>query len=162
MKLKAQILFLFLPFLFINCKNENTKTNTVKPVSKEQEILKEEKQETKIADEDFETFLKEFSQDSIFQMSRVKFPLKVNEIDFESESGTKENIVSKSEYKKMNFTYPEDAATRELDAYTQKNVLKNNLMIVEIRGVDNGIYTDIVFEKINGKWFLKTYTDQST
>ncbi|MBE8723618.1 DUF4348 domain-containing protein [Flavobacterium hungaricum] len=158
MKLKAQILFLFLSFLFINCKNESVKTTTSKQENKKQEIVNEEKQETKIANEDFETFLKEFSRDSIFQVSRVKFPLKTTETNFES---TEEKIISKSEYKKMDFTYPEDAATRQLDAYTQKNVLKNNLMIVEIRGVDNGIYTDIIFEKINGRWFLKTLNDLS-
>ena len=157
--------FLFLiSFLFINCKNEISKND-----NKKVEKSKIENQASKITDENFEDFLKDFSRDSIFQISRVKFPLKVKEIDLESmteidenKSGLKERTILKSEYTKLDFTYPKDALTKELDRYSQKNILKNNLMTVEIRGIDNGIYSDFYFEKINGKWFLKSWKEQST
>lgn len=166
---KPAISLLLLSFLFANCKNESIKPDNKKLEKPKVENIKIEKPASKIADENFEDFLKDFSRDSLFQISRIKFPLKVKEIDLESmeeikvnKSGFKERTISKSEYTKLDFTYPKDALTRELDRYSQKNILKNNLMTVEIRGIDNGIYSDFYFEKINGKWFLKSWKEQST
>lgn len=166
---KPIIFLLLISFLFVNCKNEISKTDHAKVEESKIESAKTEKSSSKITDENFEAFLKDFSRDSLFQISRVKFPLKVKEIDLESmeeinenKSGFKERTILKSEYTKLDFTYPNDALTRELDRYSQKNILKNNLMTVEIRGIDNGIYSDFYFEKINGKWFLKSWKEQST
>ncbi|MFH6997230.1 DUF4348 domain-containing protein [Flavobacterium sp. FlaQc-57] len=166
---KPAISLLLLSFLFVNCKNESIKPDNKRLEKPKVENIKIKKPASKIADENFEDFLKDFSRDSLFQISRVKFPLKVKEIDLESmeeikenKSGFKERTISKSEYTKLDFTYPKDALTRELDRYSQKNILKNNLMNVEIRGIDNGIYSDFYFEKINGKWFLKSWKEQST
>lgn len=166
---KSSIFLLLISFLFINCKNESIKPNSKNTAKPKTESIKTEKSASKIIDENFEAFLKDFSRDSIFQISRVKFPLKVKEIDLESmeeikenKSGFKERTISKSEYTKLDFTYPKDALTRELDRYSQKNILKNNLMTVEIRGIDNGLYSDFYFEKIDGKWFLKSWSEQST
>ena len=121
-------------------------------------------QETKIpsnVDEDFSLFLKTFSRDSIFQVSRVKFPLLTNEW-VDPETGMIEKLISKSRYTKLDFTYPEDAMTRELDRYTQKINVSGNKCVVKIRGFDNGIHTDFFFEKLNGKWILISWDDQST
>lgn len=169
MSQKPKIFLFLISFLFINCKNEISKNDNKKVEKPKIENIKTENQTSKITDENFEAFLNNFSRDSLFQISRVKFPLKVKEIDLESmeeinenKSGFKERTISKSEYTKLDFTYPNDALTRELDRYSQKNILKNNLMTVEIRGIDNGIYSDFYFEKINGKWFLKSWEEQST
>jgi hypothetical protein len=112
-------------------------------------------------DEYFSIFLKTFSRDSIFQVSRVKFPLYTKSW-VDPENGTIEKLISKSEYTKLDFTYPEDAMTRELDRYTQKINISGNKCVVEIRGFDNGIYSDFFFEKLNGKWNLISWHDQST
>ncbi|WP_316632922.1 DUF4348 domain-containing protein [uncultured Flavobacterium sp.] len=164
MNLKSVTLFLLTSFLFFNCKDDTTKPEITKIGSK-----KNEKQTPKVIDENFEVFLDKFNRDSVFQISRVKFPLKVKEIDLETmaeldknRSDFKEITILKSKYTKLDFTYPKDALTREFDRYTQKIKTKNNITIVEIRGVDNGIYSDFYFEKINGKWFLKTWKEQST
>jgi hypothetical protein len=61
----------------------------------------------------------------------------------------------------LDFEYPKDALTREFDRYTQNIKTKGNKAVVEIRGVDNGIYSDFYFEKINGKWHLKSWNDSS-
>ncbi|MDR7210043.1 DUF4348 domain-containing protein [Flavobacterium piscis] len=145
------ILVFLIAFLFTNCKNETIK--------KADTIF--EKQSPKVMDENFVTFLNNFSRDSIFQISRIKFPLKIKEIDNENMIQLIEKTIPKSEYSKLDFTYSKDALTRELDRYSQKIVFKNNIAVVEIRGVDNGIYSDFSFEKIDGKWFLKTWKDQS-
>ena len=164
MNQKAIGLLFLISFLFFNCKNENAKLEILK-----QESQKAEKQIPTITDENFETFLAKFNRDSVFQISRVKFPLKVKEIDLESmveldenKSEFKERTILKSDYTKLDFTYPKDALTRELDRYTQKIKIKKNITVVEIRGVDNGIYSDFYFEKIDGKWFLQTWKEQST
>lgn len=169
MNQKPKIFLFLISFLFINCKNEISKNDNKKVEKPKIENIKTEKSASKITDENFEDFLKDFSRDSIFQISRIKFPLKVKEIDLESmteidknKSEFKERTILKSEYTKLDFTYPKDALTRELDRYSQKNILKNNIMTVEIRGIDNGIYSDFNFEKINGKWFLKSWKEQST
>lgn len=166
---KPIIFLLLISFLFINCKNEISKNDNKKVEKPKIENIKTEKSAPKITDENFEAFLKDFSRDSIFQINRVKFPLKVKEIDLESmeeinenKSGFKERTILKSQYTKLDFTYQKDALTRELDRYSQKNILKNNIMTVEIRGIDNGLYSDFYFEKIDGKWFLKSWKEQST
>lgn len=164
MNQKSIGLLFLISFLFFNCKNE-----IVKPEVLQQESKNTEKQIPKVNEENFETFLAKFNRDSVFQISRVKFPLKVKEIDLESmaeldenKSGFKERTILKSDYTKLDFTYPKDALTRELDRYTQKIKIKKNITVVEIRGVDNGIYSDFYFEKIDGKWFLETWKEQST
>lgn len=169
MNQKPKIFLFLISFLFINCKNEISKNDNKKVEKPKIENIKTENQTSKITDENFEAFLNNFSRDSLFQISRVKFPLKVKEIDLESmeeinenKSGFKERTILKSQYTKLDFTYPKDALTRELDRYSQKNILKNNIMTVEIRGIDNGLYSDFYFEKINGKWFLKSWKEQST
>lgn len=158
---KPIILLSLLSILFLNCKNEKTESGNKELEKSKVENARIEKHTLKIADENFEDFLKEFSRDSVFQITRVKFPLKVKGLDYDNME-EQEKMISKSDYRKLDFTYPKNALTRELDRYSQKNVLKNNIMVVEIRGTDNGIYSDFVFEKIAGKWFLKSWLDQST
>ena len=155
---KIFIINILICLIFLtNCNQENKKQNQDKH---KETIL----QETKIpsnVDEDFSLFLKTFSRDSIFQVSRVKFPLVIKEWG-DPETGMIEKTISKSEYTKLDFTYPEDAMTRKLDRYTQKINISENKCVVEIRGFDNGIYTDFFFEKLNGKWNLISWDEQST
>lgn len=121
-------------------------------------------QETHIpanVDDDFSVFLSTFSRDSVFQLSRVQFPLMTREW-IDPETGMVKKFIGKSDYITLDFTYPEDAMTKEYDRYTQKINIKGNKCVVEIRGVDNGIYTDFFFEKLNGKWNLVSWNEQST
>lgn len=112
------------------------------------------------SDENFSDFLKKFNRDTVFQMSRIVFPLKITTLndDFEPIQET----IDEKEYVTMDFTYPKEVQTRELDQYTQKIKVAKDTAVIEIRGIDNGILTDIIFEKKNGKWHLKTWYDQST
>ena len=166
---KQTILILLISFLFINCKNEKIKATKEQAEKLKVENIKIKKTTSKIVDENFEVFLEKFSHDSVFQISRVNFPLKVKEIDLETmaeldktKSEFKDLTILKSDYTTLDFTYPKDALTRELDRYTQKIKTNKNITVVEIRGADNGIYSDFYFEKIDGKWFLQTWKEQST
>ncbi|QYS89040.1 DUF4348 domain-containing protein [Flavobacterium davisii] len=115
---------------------------------------------SKSIDDDFKSFLDAFSKDSVFQVSRVTFPLVLEEW-IDPETGTGKKLIDKKAYETIDFRYPKDALTREFDRYTQTVKFKDNKAVVEIRGVDNGIYADYIFEKINGKWLLISCNNQS-
>ncbi len=155
---KTRIFLLFiLASIFIECKPEIRK-------AEDKNQTENKVSEFKIpnnVDDNFNVFLSYFSKDSIFQVSRVNFPLKVIEIDDNNMMETIERTVEKEEYTKLDFEYPKDALTREFDRYTQKIKAKGNNVTIEIRGVDNGIYSDVYFEKVKGKWFLKSWKDTS-
>lgn len=112
-------------------------------------------QNTKTVPEDFNTFFSKFNTDSKFQISRVIFPLKykANNEDFELTDYT----MTKEKYKVLNLNRKAD------EKYLKRTILiKKNKVTLEERGLDNGIYIDYVFELKDGKWFLKTFVDQST
>ena len=121
---------------------------------------KNEKQNFSKTDEDFKVFLEKFSRDSLFQISRVNFPLTVKELDDDYESFEKK--IEKNEYQKMDLRYHDSISKRELNKYTQQIKLNKNKATIEIRGIDNGIMTDIYFEKHDGKWILVSWNDSST
>lgn len=112
-------------------------------------------QNTKTVPEDFNTFFSKFNADSKFQISRVIFPLKykANNEDFELTDYT----MTKEKYKVLNLNRKTD------EKYLKRTLsVKKNKSTLEERGLDNGIYIDYVFELKDGKWFLKTFVDQST
>ena len=108
-------------------------------------------------DAKFETFIEYFSKDSLFQVSRIDFPLKVKVSDVDGES---ETIINKSDFRKLSFG-DESARTREFDKYEQTYKVNGDKAVIETRGIDNGIFIDTYFEKKNGKWKLVTSVDSS-
>ncbi|MBF6640282.1 DUF4348 domain-containing protein [Flavobacterium sp. J49] len=150
-------LLLILVLIFVECKPEIGKVEDENQTENKVSEFKIPKN----IDDNFKVFLSYFSKDSVFQVSRVKFPLKVMEVDENNMMESIEKTIEKEEYTKLDFEYPKDALTREFDRYTQKVKTNGNKVTVEIRGVDNGIYTDFYFEKVNGKWFLKSWNDTS-
>jgi hypothetical protein len=149
---------LLLLFSFISCKTETTNdSNTIAFENSKNENLKKRE-----FDEDFNKFLKKFNQDSVFQISRIKFPLKVKESDPDQDYEIIERIIQLKDFTKLNFEYQKETLTKKYDRYTQNIKIEKDSAVIEIRGIENGIYSDIVFEKINGKWKLKTWNDQST
>jgi len=159
MKTSKIFLYLILVLPLIGCKPKLEKKETEKPTERKKETTKIKIPEN--VDADFKVFLSYFSKDSIFQVSRVNFPLKVMEVDENNMLETIEKSISKKEYTTLDFQYPKDALTREYDKYTQKIKTNGNKAIIEIRGYDNGICTDFFFEKLEGKWFLKSWDDTS-
>lgn len=113
-------------------------------------------------DEDFETFLKYFNSDSIFQINRVDFPLKISESDWKNHYELADKIIVLKNYRTWDFTYEESFKTRETSAYSQEIKVENNEAKILRRGIDNGWYVDYIFKKKDGKWRLITWIDQST
>lgn len=151
--------FTLLMLVIINCK-KNTELIEKTDISKSKKEISV-KETAKNIDENFNTFLEVFSKDSLFQISRVKYPL-IQKEWIDPEKGTVEKLITKKTYEILDFTYPKDALTREFDRYTQKIKTNKNKTVIEIRGVDNGIYSDYFFEKLNGKWMLISCSEQST
>ncbi|WP_179009058.1 DUF4348 domain-containing protein [Winogradskyella forsetii] len=112
-------------------------------------------------DSEFKIFLEYFNKDSIFQISRVNFPIKSKQINYEN-YGTIEKITDIDNYEIIDLTIDPSSETKEYDKYTQKTILKEFKAVIEIRGIDNGINCDYEFEKINGKWKLTTWSNLST
>lgn len=157
MKTKTQIV-LFMTFVSLGCNNR-MESNSSKPSITESWATPTMSDTPANLDSDFRKFLTYFSNDSLFQVSRIDFPLEV--------TGTDDNFkdlkitINKGDFQKVNFG-DTTAATREFDKYEETIRVNGNKAIIEIRGIDNGINIDIFFEKKNGQWKLLTWIDSST
>lgn len=138
-------------FTFNSCK---------KDVFSNESSLKKVIVDTDIVNENFNDFLEKFSKDSIFQISRIDFPLRVSQLDDDYQPMDK--IIVKENFSIIDFSKENSGNFKETDNYFQKSILKDNQAKLEIRGIDNGIYLDVFFERIKGKWKLKAWTDSST
>lgn len=108
--------------------------------------------------EDFNEFFARFTTDSVFQIERTKFPFRVI---WTTEDGETTHETEKENWTHSTFYYEDSYATRQVDAYTQKIRQYSDSVVLEQRGVDNGIYVDYKFIKDNGKWILFTGKDYS-
>lgn len=157
--MKTLIKYLSLTLLLIIVINCQKKSELIEKINSEREISKNVNK--KNVDNNFNLFLQVFNKDSLFQISRVKFPF-IQKEWIDPENGTLKKLIDKKAYEILDFSYPKDALTREFDKYTQKIKINKNKVTIEIRGIDNGIFSDYFFEKINGKWMLISCDEQST
>ncbi len=113
-------------------------------------------------EEDFNSFLENFNNKPTFQRKRVLFPLEATLVDpSEYDMKTINEVIKYQDWLLLNFAYDSTFATRQMDGYEQNIRLYNDSSIIEHRGIDNGIFANYYFTKINGKWFLKSFTDVS-
>ena len=160
--MKNPIINIILFLILTSCINTNDKNLNGKPENKSVEKTEKSVKNNENLKTQFKLFLNHFNNDSIFQISRIIFPLKIFESDYENEYELKERVIEKEEFRKINLSYEKSFETRKYDKYKQTIRLEGNKAIIEIRGIDNGIYSDYIFEKIDGKWKLKTWTNSST
>lgn len=90
--------------------------------------------------EDFNEFFARFTTDSVFQMERTKFPFRVI---WSTDDGETTHETEKENWTHSTFYYEDSYATRQVDAYTQKVRQYSDSVVLEQRGVDNGIYVDL-------------------
>ena len=112
-------------------------------------------------DENFYDFIEKFSSDSIFQLSRTKFPLKIKLHDLDNDT---DSLIycEMSNYEMIDFR--KKKSTGQYDQWEQLIIVdKNNTSAtIEIRGIDNGIRVYYIFYKINGAWMFIEIDDSST
>lgn len=123
------------------------------------------KQEIKLSipknvDSDFKIFLNFFNKDSTFQISRVKFPLKIKDLNEDFE--LRERTINKEEYYLKKFDFNEINKLEVFNEYKQRISVNENNVLIEINGIENGIACEFYFKKINNKWKLVSWIDQST
>jgi len=114
----------------------------------------------KNVDSEFKLFLDFFNNDSIFQISRVKFPMSIQDLNGEFE--LEERIINEDEYFLKKFDFNEINKTEVFQDYTQKITLNDENASIEINGIENGIACEFFFKRINNKWQLISWIDQST
>lgn len=110
--------------------------------------------------ERFEVFFEKFKLDSVFQLERVSFPFSSESLDTDSDKYIVSHV-QKDNWTFADFNYDGSIATRGLDPYTQEAKVQRDKAVIEIRGVDNGIWIDYTFEKHDGKWLLISEKDSS-
>lgn len=112
-------------------------------------------------DNEFNDFIEKFSTDSIFQLSRIKFPLKTKYYDSDN---NKYSVIYHDKPSSEMMDFRKKKSIGEYDQWEQKIIIdKNNTSAtIEIRGIDNGIMVDYLFEKINGAWVLIELDNKST
>lgn len=109
--------------------------------------------------EEFNEFLKTFRKDTSYQLRRVIFPFVVKSRDFDDNLTSEE--IFHEEWIHLGFDYKEEYSTRPIDAYTQQIKIYPDSAKIEYRGIDNGIYFDYLFFRIDGKWYLESEEDYS-
>ncbi len=141
-----QILFLFLLAACYDVSNSSNKTTTT---------------ENETIDDSFDSFINKFNTDSVFQVSRIVFPLKSKVYELESQHDSV-YFVSQENCSKLDFS--QTSSNGETDKWEQKTIVNENQTEakIEIRGKDNGIFVDCIFKKQNGKWLLVEVVDSST
>ena len=154
MKKQLSIIGIFTFFLFVNLSCNRTSKEVAKsgaqtPSSKVTPLKPIEK--TAVF-EDFDQFYTKFHIDTVFQISRIKFPLKGHAMD------TSEIPV---EWKKNNWImhksniYDIDTTLFNVEILSEPN---NYAEKIYIEG--GGFANERIFKRINGKWYLVSYIDE--
>ena len=138
-----RLLFILLTISLVGCGTKTTELTIDKNVQ----------------GENFDDFFNKFRSDSIFQTERVKFPLTLVTWDIDDNLATEE--IDRENWRHLKLEYKDEFGTREIDAYTQETKIYADSAKIELRGVDNGIHVDYVFNKVDGQWTLTTERDYS-
>lgn len=109
--------------------------------------------------ENFNAFFDRFSKDSIFQKSRVRFPLPYKSVDIMDDA--EEVSIKESEWSYIDFISDQNAHKRNTDAFTgtAEALDASNARYVR-RGIDNGIFVEYLFKR-DTLWRLEQVIDKS-
>jgi hypothetical protein len=148
-KLKTSMknLFILLVIIFLGSCTDRTKQSNEgslgTPISEKNKSI-----------ESFDTFYKFYFSDSLNQVSRVRFPLKVVVL-IPSEYSTYDTIY---------WGFKDWSYVTENDGETDRKIIRKNNeeVIINYIGKETGIFVNYSFELINGKWFLVEIIDKST
>ncbi|NLX66536.1 MAG: DUF4348 domain-containing protein [Bacteroidales bacterium] len=164
MKFSNHIFFcIFLLFLF-SCSRGTERRGSVGSNGKEKMEAgsADNRKETNSEEENFDQFIHKFSTYDFFQLERVKFPIRVIVPNDEHEGmPPMEETIGRYEWELLDLTYDSTYLTRPYDQYYQGVRYEKDTVVVEIRGINNGIYADYYFTLIDEKWYLVTLYEAS-
>lgn len=164
MKLKSLIFPCLFIFLFISCSQGSGKKNTEQGVEKTENGTVGDNPDVLTASQEevFEQFIRKFSTEESFQFERIKFPISVIVPDTGHEGmAPMHDSIGKYDWELLDLSYDSTYLTRPYDQYYQVVRFRKDTAVVEIRGINNGIYADYYFALINKKWYLVTLYEAS-
>ncbi len=148
------IIAFFLFSVIISCNRTTKEVTTISKEEVKPEIKKESTKKSKaVKYENYNTFYNRFHRDSLFQMSRVKFPIGGYFTDTVGEERTwsKTNwIMHRSKIQEA------DTSIYKVNIESATTVKKEELFIE-----GGGFKVERKFQRINGKWFLVYYIDEN-
>ncbi len=159
-----RLIFIYFFIILFSCSQNKDKENS--DISKNDDSIENGKDillnSESSGAEDFNQFLKRFSETESFQLQRIKFPIKVVVPDMDHEGMAPiEESIGRYEWEQLDLTYDSTFLTRMYDQYYQVVRFKDDTAVVEIRGINNGIYADYYFSLIDEKWYLVTLYEAS-
>ncbi|NEM98830.1 DUF4348 domain-containing protein [Pontibacter burrus] len=110
-------------------------------------------------EEDFNSFLREFCKDSVFQKQRIKFPLDMTTLD--NDYNDKREFIKSDQWRYTSFYYGCDSISTTFDDFN-RSFKNTNIRVLIIHGIENGINAQFTFEKDSGKWVMTKFEDHST
>lgn len=164
MKISNCIFVCLLAFLIFSCTERAGKKGRVVGKGKtETETVKvDSTQEALYSGENFDQFIRKFSTQESFQLERIKFPINVIVPDDGHEGmAPMEETIGRYEWEPLDLSYDSTYLTRPYDQYYQGVRYGKDTAVVEIRGINNGIYADYYFTLIDKKWYLVTLYEAS-
>lgn len=113
-------------------------------------------QKTQKQDEDFEDFYSKFTSDSVFQISRIKFPLKGILLNGETVGFDKNGKDYKGVYTWNVTSWHMHHSVYNIDKNEYKVEIKNlgDTVRVGVYGIDFGYSHEQSYVKSNHKWYL--------
>ena len=107
--------------------------------------------------EDFDDFLSKFMRDSLFQLERVKFPLKSQQWN----TGEVDSVrIERSNWKMVRFFLGEEYRPQIYDNF-KGEMRDTDERLFCWEGIDNGINVEYRFYRFDGKWYLIEFRDFS-
>ncbi|WP_286845671.1 DUF4348 domain-containing protein [Proteiniphilum sp. UBA5310] len=158
------LVFSCLFLLFLNSCSWGTGKKDSFSGKEEEQIVKDRgvSSDSSDAEEEFDQFLLKFSEEESFQLKRIKFPIRVVVPNAKHQGmALMEETIGKYDWELLDLTYDSTFLTRTYDQYCQMVRYKNDTAVVEIRGINNGIYADYYFALIDKKWYLVTLYEAS-
>jgi len=126
-----------------------------------------ERLECKTSKESFLKFIDKFTNDSNFQISRVKFPLASKQLNLDNGS-VDSFLIKRTEYKKLSFKDDDAVEYKELNSFydNEKELsfffCKSCIVVAALGNDFNNIQVRYFFRNIEGIWYLVLLTDFST
>ncbi len=109
--------------------------------------------------EDFYAFYARFANDSVFQLSRLRKPLKFVTADPDDDFQTLETTLETGQWFAFQPPLPREILTN-ID-YGQNNDTNSNTKVIEVKGFGNGFNNTLCFERRHGVWKLVMFEDLS-
>jgi len=166
---EVKIIIISSLILFLGCKNkisdlDSREKNSVDSVNLESNKVESEiknytkKQSGKDCNETFDSFFERFSKDSIFQKSRIKYPLKWYYLEDNESNKLSFDVINEiDDYDYIDFT--SDNKSDKYDVVHEKKEKERSYIL---KGNDSGLFMTYKFRIIDGCWYMIEILDEST